>query len=343
MISTAVMSNNKPYSCTNHKNSMVQLSLIHHRWNWAFGSHNIVPHLLLFCLSLVSFRHFQCESQWLSHFHALISAGSSTNDQSHTLIHTLWHPTCKQNMACMLFQRIMILLTTCEWVWTEIVYLSKLISSIKGPYDRTNGITNNHTYLVILSAYGNIYSNVKDYNNNNKKVHVDVGYEWQNMVVASISTFFLTKCCSRWKLDWWHNHLLRRPKFFQHSIAYLPPGLVGRQLGELVINFVGHVLHEPLEAFTVVILLELKLFADVTDWRSPPQGLPGVVILFVLLVHPHFHHSHVVLPAKTHWLVLNVISASSSSNDQSHTLTLTMYTGQHWTSSVPAQMTNLIL
>ena len=111
----------------------------------------------------------------------------------------------------------------------------------------------------------------------------------------------------------------------RHSAAYLPPGLVGWQFGELVIHFIGHILHEPFEALTVVVLLELKLFADVTDRRAPAQGLPGVVILFVFFIHPHFHHSHVVLPARIQFKLSSFCSKQSSfcarSNDSTHGMT----------------------
>ena len=41
---------------------------------------------------------------------------------------------------------------------------------------------------MILSAYGSIYSNVKDYKTENK-MHVDIEYKCKKMAAVSLSTF----------------------------------------------------------------------------------------------------------------------------------------------------------
>ena len=62
--------------------------------------------------------------------------------------------------------------------------------------------------LVTLAAYGSIYLNVKDYETKTE-MHVNIEYEQQNMVAASILTFlfvlfFGTKPCGRRELGWQH-------------------------------------------------------------------------------------------------------------------------------------------
>ena len=69
-------------------------------------------------------------------------------------------------------------------------YLGKLISSIDRAFSHRNGILNDlYICLVTLAAYGSIYLNVKEYETKTE-MHVNSEYEQQNMVAASISTFF---------------------------------------------------------------------------------------------------------------------------------------------------------
>lgn len=74
-------------------------------------------------------------------------------------------------------------------------------------------------------------------------------------------------------------------------LPYLSPGQVGRWGWEPVIHLVGYVVHEPLKAMTIVILLELELSSDVSRWVASYRGLPSVVVLFELLIQPYLHDS----------------------------------------------------
>ena len=78
-------------------------------------------------------------------------------------------------------------------------------------------------------------------------------------------------------------------------MSYLSPSPVGWKFWKLIVDVVCNVVHEPLEALTVVILFELKLFADVTNWIASNHGLSGVEIFTEFFIQPHLHHSHVVL------------------------------------------------
>ena len=55
------------------------------------------------------------------------------------------------------------ILNSCQSALTGIAYLAKLISSIDRTHDHRNGIWFYPVCLVILSAYGSIYFNVKGY------------------------------------------------------------------------------------------------------------------------------------------------------------------------------------
>ena len=79
------------------------------------------------------------------------------------------------------------------------------------------------------------------------------------------------------------------------TTAYLSPGLVGGQHGELVIDLICHIVHEPAETLAVVLLLELELLGHVTDGVSAHAGLARVKVLLEIVVQPHLHHTHVVL------------------------------------------------
>lgn len=91
-------------------------------------------------------------------------------------------------------------LNTCQSALTGIAYLAKLISSIDRTHDHRNGIWFYPVCLVILSAYGSIYFNVKGYKTQIKTLIV-IEYEWEKMLTASISTVML---CSKQEFGWWH-------------------------------------------------------------------------------------------------------------------------------------------
>lgn len=84
----------------------------------------------------------------------------------------------------------------------------------------------------------------------------------------------------------------------KNSLPYLPPCFIGWQFGKPFIHLIGNILHEPLEVFTLVFLLELYLFTDVPHRVPPHTGLPGVEVLTVFPVQPNLHHSHVILSTK---------------------------------------------
>ena len=76
-----------------------------------------------------------------------------------------------------------------------------LIFSVNRAHDHRVWIWNNTTCLVILSGYGSVYSNMKQYETE-IKTHIDIGCEWENMVAASVSTRLLSKSHSRRELGW---------------------------------------------------------------------------------------------------------------------------------------------
>lgn len=78
-------------------------------------------------------------------------------------------------------------------------------------------------------------------------------------------------------------------------MSYLSPSPVGWQFWKLIVDVICNVVHKPLEALTVVILLELQLFADVANWISAYNWLSSVEIFTEFFIQPNFHHSHVIL------------------------------------------------
>jgi hypothetical protein len=76
--------------------------------------------------------------------------------------------------------------------------------------------------------------------------------------------------------------------------AHLAEVDVGRQLGVLVEDVVGHVLHEPLETLAVESLLQGELFGDVAHVEEARHGLARVEVLLVLVVEPGLYDALVV-------------------------------------------------
>ena len=103
-----------------------------------------------------------------------------------------------------------------------------------------------------------------------------------------------------------------RPPF----VHYLSPGFVGWQFGKPFIHFIGYVLHEPFEIFTLVFLFELELLTDVSDGVPPDTGLPSVEELPVLSVKPNFYHSHVILSTES----IKTCTNTGTKIDHSHVI-----------------------
>lgn len=76
---------------------------------------------------------------------------------------------------------------------------------------------------------------------------------------------------------------------------YLSPVNVWWQLRILFNHVVGNVVHVPLEALALQLLLQGQLVGDVTHVQVTSKRLAGVEILFVLVVKPNLDHTLVIL------------------------------------------------
>ena len=85
----------------------------------------------------------------------------------------------------------MIIRTRASQLETRFENLGNLISSADTAHYRSSGIWNDPIRLVMLSACGCIYSNVKDYETENE-IHVDFENKQEKMAETSISTLLLS-------------------------------------------------------------------------------------------------------------------------------------------------------
>ena len=76
---------------------------------------------------------------------------------------------------------------------------------------------------------------------------------------------------------------------------YLSPSNIGGWIWKIFYDIIGDILHKPLKALAVVLLLELELFGDVPDGVAADGWMTSVEVFLELLVQPHLHHSHVIL------------------------------------------------
>ena len=94
-------------------------------------------------------------------------------------------------------------------------------------HNHKNGIWKDPVCLVILSAYGSINLNVKNYKTENK-MHVVIEYKWEKKAMAAlILNVLITKFRGVRELRWWHissaTMLEILPMLFVHGKWYPAP------------------------------------------------------------------------------------------------------------------------
>ena len=114
-------------------------------------------------------------------------------------LHLILSSELSVHKICVLFWRMLI--SNPFFSLNKITYLGKLISSIDRALDHRNGVLNDPKCLVVLSAHGSIYLNVKDYETKNK--HTITSSMNERTLAALISTLLL-KSHGWWELGWWH-------------------------------------------------------------------------------------------------------------------------------------------
>ena len=117
----------------------------------------------------------------------------------------------------MLFWRKMMIWTCVSQPEAELAHLGKLISSVDRAHQRR--ILNDPIHQVILSAYGSIYMNVKDHENENKMYISTMSINEENWQQPWFKLLLKPNGVVGKSLIGGIKHLLWCPKFWTHCLS----------------------------------------------------------------------------------------------------------------------------